>query len=119
MVSGGLELEELLEEFDAVFWSLANQGPSQEELDSARMQWQAQKIASLEGLESTGLMLARCMAVHENPDCMAPEMSAIEQVRPQQIQAAIRSHLSRDRVILARVPENQRHLGLDATTEAK
>ena len=35
---------------------------------------------------------------------MAPEMDAIEAVTPQQVQAAIRTHLSRDRVILKRLP---------------
>ena len=108
-----------MSDFDSEFWDLANRGPSQEELDSARMRWQAQKIEALEGLESTGLMLARCMAVHENPDCMAPEMRSIEQVHPQQVQAAIRSHLTRDRVVLSRVPESQSDLGLSAAEEAE
>ena len=68
------------------------------------MRWQARKVANLEGLDSIGLMLARCTAVHEDPNCMAPEMDAIEAVTPQQVQAAIRTHLSRDRVILKRLP---------------
>ena len=104
LVSGSDSLEDLLEQFDQELRDLALFGPTPEELSRARMRWQARKIADLEGLDSIGLMLARCAAVHEDPNCMAPEMQAIEAISPQQVQAAIRTHLSRDRVILKRLP---------------
>ena len=105
LVSASSSVDLLLEQFDRELRDLALFGPTPEELSRARMRWQARKIANLEGLDSIGLMLARCTAVHEDPNCMAPEMDAIEAITPQQVQAAIRTHLSRDRVILKRLPE--------------
>ena len=104
LVSASSSVDLLMDQFDQELRDLALFGPTPEELARARMRWQARKVANLEGLDSIGLMLARCTAVHEDPNCMAPEMDAIEAVTPQQVQAAIRTHLSRDRVILKRLP---------------
>jgi predicted Zn-dependent peptidase len=71
------------------------------------MRWQAAAIEKLENPSAIGLAMARCVAVHENPDCLSPEMQSIESVTPQQIQAAIRTHLNRDRVLLSRVNTEQ------------
>jgi len=103
LVSDGTGLETLLERFDRELTDLAFHGPSQQELDRARMRWQAAAIERLENPSAIGLAMARCVAVHENPDCLSPEMQSIESVTPQQIQAAIRTHLNRDRVFLSRV----------------
>jgi len=112
IVSGGASLDELLSAFDQELWDLATHGPSAKELDRARMRWQAKSIEELEDLGAIGVALARCTAVHEDPDCLAPEMQAIETVSPQQVQAAIRTHLSRDRVLISRTSSEQTDLAL-------
>jgi predicted Zn-dependent peptidase len=112
LVSSGAPLDDLLRAFDAELRDLALHGPTPKELDRARMRWQAKSIEDLEDLSAIGLALARCMAVHENPDCMGPEMQAIEAVSPQQVQAAIRTHLSRGRVLLGRLSSEQMDLAL-------
>lgn len=113
LVSDGSDLDTLLKAFDAQLNDLAMNGPSQTELDHARMRWQAKSLEALEDLDSIGLALARCSAVHEEADCTGPEMAAVEQVTPQQVQAAIRTHLQQNRVLLSRVSEKQADLALE------
>jgi predicted Zn-dependent peptidase len=76
------------------------------------MRWQAASIERLEDPQAIGLAMARCVAVHENPDCLGPEMQAIEAVTSQQVQAAIRTHLKQDRILLGRLSAEQIDLGL-------
>jgi zinc protease len=113
LVSDGTSLETILAKFDEELKDLAFYGPSPKELERARMRWQAASIEKLEDPQAIGLAMARCVAVHENPDCLAPEMQAIEAVRPQQVQAAIRTHLNRDRILIGRLSTDQMALGLN------
>lgn len=119
LVSNGTPLETLLKGFDQALSDLAFHGPSQQELDRARMRWQASSIEKLEDPNALSLAMARCVAVHENPDCLSSEMQAIESVSPQQIQAAIRTHLNRDRVLLSRVIETETALSLSDSEPLK
>ena len=112
LVSDGTSLETLLTQFDSEIRDLAFYGPSAKELDRARMRWQAASIERLEDPQAIGLAMARCVAVHENPDCLGPEMQAIEAVTSQQVQAAIRTHLKQDRILLGRLSAEQIDLGL-------
>ncbi len=97
-------LDEALQAMDDEILSLQQTPPSESELRRATTRWRTRALRSLEDVEKVADQLAICMAIHDRTDCLERNLKRAMEVTPGDIQAAARTYLDGDRVVLQVLP---------------
>ena len=97
-------LDPILQAMDDEILSLQQTPPTESELKRAVTRWRTQALRSLEDVEYVADHLAICMAIHDRTDCLERDLRRANEVTPGDIQAAARTYLDGDRVLLEVLP---------------
>jgi zinc protease len=97
-------LDPVLQALDDEIRSLQQTPPTESELERATTRWRTQALRSQEDVEKVADQLAICMAIHDRTDCLERGLQRATEVTPGDIQAAARTYLDGDRVVLQVLP---------------